>query len=442
MRTVGSPLLCVLFGGIGTVGAMDKLCGVGTNLLDHNDAAMTTMCNSNIGFWWNWNYAPRMDYTAACAASTFVPMIWGSAPDNGGKAAQAGKFASLMGYNEPDHWGPPQYPGGLYLSAGSFTANFHCGDAGLAANWQTIVQEFLKAQPGGVVISPSLADVLGTGSAGDNGDCNTAMQTDADHMDECAGWLKCFKESVIKLQCGATNCWDVISVIQFHGYYYDASVLIKKIKAWETSWTEDLEGQNGRSKKTLMLTEFARAGTTDSGDPDGLCRKFMEESVGYMKASPYFSGWSWFGQTNTTFHSFKIDGVKATTDYWASELTDAAGKLTAIGQKYASLCSDLQPVAVSSLESNSLTLFLDRAGNIYEQNRWAPVVVGVGFMLMALSIARLFWTSRMIGSPSGAYKGLSRAFEPALMSRPSGEPYSPRLDLLSIDSPSSRAIYA
>merc|ERR1719229_15821 len=124
----------------------------------------------------------------------------------------------VMGYNEPDHWGPPPYPGGDTLSAGTFMEYFHCSNPDLASHWQQIVTNFKKVNPTGIVISPSMADSIdGAASSGDYSQCNSAKQTPADHMNDCAGWLKCFKESVMKLPCGDTNCWDVIDVLQFHG---------------------------------------------------------------------------------------------------------------------------------------------------------------------------------------------------------------------------------
>jgi len=326
---------------VGAYAIQDGVCGIGTNMLDHNDAGMTTFCNTQrMGFWWNWAPVPRIEYTAACANSTFVPMIWGYNKDNKYISGLAAKtYPSIIRYNEPDHYAPPAYPGGDYLSSGSFPQTFQCGKSLIATNWQETVMGYLAARPNGIIISPAMADSGATASSGNDGEqCSNSPQSDASHMPDCLGWLKCFKAAVISLNCGTTNCWDVINVIQFHAYYYKASDLIKKANLYESTWAEDLQALNGRSKKTLWLTEFAHAGTTDSADPDGQASKFMEESINYMKQSPYFSGWSWFSQDSSTFASFTIDGIKPTSKFWASDLINKAGQLTKIGEKYVSLC--------------------------------------------------------------------------------------------------------
>lgn len=315
------------------------LCGIATNMLDYNDVAMTTFCKSNLDFWWNWAHAPTNIFSASCAAEKYVPMVWGYS-DSNVRIAKSGA-AYLMGYNEPDLWGPP--PGGWpgdYLASGSFPETFQCGKPKLAENWRQLVMSYLATNPDGVVISPSMADAEeGAASASSFSKCNDSPQTDANHMPWCPGWLKCFKESVIQLECGATNCWDVIGVIQFHSYVYTAPELIKKVQAWENVWAEDLQGTNGRSKKSLWLTEFSRAGTTNPSDLDGKARAFMEESIAYLKASEYVSGWSWFSQDSSSFHSFPIGDRMPDSDFWASDLIDASGALTVIGEKYVSLCA-------------------------------------------------------------------------------------------------------
>jgi len=309
-----------------------------TNMLDYNNVGMNSFCNSGFDFWWNWAHAPRNIYSADSAAQKYVPMVWGFSDNNAQIAKSGADF--LMGYNEPDLWAPP--PGGWpgdYLASGSFPETFQCGKPKLAENWQSFVMSYLATNPNGVVLSPSMADPEeGAASAGNFSACDLSPQTDQSHMAWCPGWLKCFKESVMQLQCGETNCWDVITILQFHAYVYTAEDLIHKVQAWERVWHEDLKGINGRSKKTLWLTEFSRAGTTDPGDPDGKAREFMEQSLAYMRASEYVSGWSWFSQDNSTFASFTIGNKTADADFWASDLIDASGALTVIGHKYASLC--------------------------------------------------------------------------------------------------------
>jgi len=318
-------------------------CGVATNMLDFNDQAMTTFCDNRLDFWWNWGTEPRNPYTAGCAKTSFVSMIWGYGSDNAANAAKAGAFSALMGYNEPDHWAPPAYPGGDYLSSGSFPQTFQCSQTMLAQNWQQVVMAYKNANPTGQILSPAMADAgnngMGTASTGAYIPCDASPQTAASHMDDCVGWLQGFKAAALKQQCGPTNCWDAIDVLQLHAYFYQAADLIAKVKLWEAVWAEDLQGTNGRSVKSLMITEFAHAGTTDPSDPDGSARQFMQECVTYFKASPYITGWSWFSETNTSFASFTINGQAPIAKFWDSSLFEATGNLTVIGEKYTELCS-------------------------------------------------------------------------------------------------------
>jgi len=140
----------------------------------------------------------------------------------------------------------------------------------------------------------------------------------------------------MRLSCGETNCWDVIDILPIHSYAYTAHDVIGKLLAWEAVWAEDLIGANGRSKKTLWLTEFSRVGAVDSSDPDGKTRAFMHDVMEYMTASPYVSGWSWFSEVNMS--SFVLGDREPETATWATDLIDKEGKATVIGSYYAELC--------------------------------------------------------------------------------------------------------
>lgn len=318
-------------------------CGVATNVLDNNDPAMTTFCSMDLDFWWNWAPVPRNGYTAACAWQKFLPMIWGAFVDNKWIARKAGEtWGALMGYNEPDLWGPPPHPGDQYMSSGSFAPTFHCGSRELAKEWQSIVTFYKQTNPSGTIVSPAMADPSRFASKGpDAAACNASPQSWEAHMPWCLGWMQCFKDNVIRLDCGGVNCWDAIDVLQFHAYEYDAQRLIGKVKNWESNWADELNGANGRRKKTLWLTEFAHAGTTDANDPDGQATAFMEQTVGYLRSSPFVSGWSWFSQT---FSSFTIDDITPASAYWSSELFRSNGQITTLGRKYQELCAATPPV--------------------------------------------------------------------------------------------------
>jgi hypothetical protein len=336
------------------VGIAAPIWGVATNQFDTSNPGMTELCNAGMQYWWNWGFAPKMTYTAPCGKKTFVPMVWGfEDPAQISKIGQAaGAFSYLMGYNEPDHWGPPAKPGADVNSAGTFTVNFHCGSDGLAENWQAVVKSYLAANPNGKVVSPAMADATGSGSAGDYSTCNSATQDEQFHdLDNCAGWLKCFQKRVEQLECGATNCWDVISTIQLHAYEYASADVISKIQTWETAWADDINGVNNRSKKTLWLTEWAHAGTTDASDPDGKAGAFMTESINFMKSRPSVGGFSWFSEPN--WPSFVIKGITPVSPIWTSQLIDpTTGQLTKLGQTYTTLVKGLGQLNVSNRLDN------------------------------------------------------------------------------------------
>merc|ERR1719272_853302 len=130
--------------------AQTNMAGIATGMLDSNPTAMATFCASNLSFWWNW--APSVPISAPpCAVQRYIPMVWGVNPQNVQTAAASA--GQLMGYNEPDHWGPASIPGGDVDSAGTFPMDFHCGSAQLATDWQRTVLAFLKSNPNGTVIS-------------------------------------------------------------------------------------------------------------------------------------------------------------------------------------------------------------------------------------------------------------------------------------------------
>jgi len=317
-------------------------CGIATGMLNQNPDAMGTFCRMGLEFWWNWAPKPVDEHVMRCARHKFIPMIWGTGGSAKQTAWDAGQgWSFLMGYNEPDLWGPPPNPGDPFMSSGSFAPTFHCGSRDLALEWQAIVNAFKAANPRGILLSPSMADPSVFASAGsDVQECMKSPQTFKSHMKFCTGWMQCFKQSVMKLPCGSTNCWDAIDVLQFHAYEYDAEKLVQKVKRWEHTWQEDLNGFNGRRKKTLWLTEFAHAGTTDSEDPSGVARDFMKKTVGYLIESPHVSGWSWFSET---FATFEIDEIPPATKFWNSELINSRGELTALGRTYAGLCDATPP---------------------------------------------------------------------------------------------------
>jgi hypothetical protein len=63
-------------------------CGVASAVFASNTAAAATAAQTDkLAFWWNWNIAPYIDTTQLDASvantlnNTFVPMVWGTAPE-------------------------------------------------------------------------------------------------------------------------------------------------------------------------------------------------------------------------------------------------------------------------------------------------------------------------------------------------------------------------
>ena len=65
-----------------------------------------------LDFWWNWGTAAKIDATelssstAAAVQNAFTPMLWGQGPPEGGYDFLKGGNDWVMGYNEPDQFGP------------------------------------------------------------------------------------------------------------------------------------------------------------------------------------------------------------------------------------------------------------------------------------------------------------------------------------------------
>jgi hypothetical protein len=71
-----------------------------------------------------------------------------------------------------------------------------------------------------------------------------------------------FKKFTMAMTCidfagKSTNCWDVIDVIQIHAYAKSAKEVKQKIASYYAEFSDDFEGTNGRTKKSLWLSEVA-----------------------------------------------------------------------------------------------------------------------------------------------------------------------------------------
>lgn len=160
----------------------------------------------------------------------------------------------------------------------------------------------------------------------------------------CQGWLSVFKNYTLKLDCvdfqgEHTNCWDVIDNIQIHAYARTAKEVLEKIEGYRDVFAEDFEGQNGRTKKTLWLTEVA-AGSSNGQFVAGFVEDLLSPSIGLMNRSlfPYVERVSWFSEFS--FGSFPVgDYVPAPREAWTSSLFNPFGDLSVVGEKYFGMCS-------------------------------------------------------------------------------------------------------
>lgn len=105
------PLLLGLGLGASQAAAAALECGVASAVFSTNTATIDTALDSGMSFWWNWNTVQNVDTTGIppetqqALRDVFVPMLWGQdlAPDFSFMADHEG---DVMGYNEPDQYGP------------------------------------------------------------------------------------------------------------------------------------------------------------------------------------------------------------------------------------------------------------------------------------------------------------------------------------------------
>mmetsp|Transcript_5820 Transcript_5820/g.12487 ORF Transcript_5820/g.12487 Transcript_5820/m.12487 type:complete len:362 (+) Transcript_5820:68-1153(+) len=330
------------------------------------DAVLST---GKVDFWWNWDTQTKVDYTAlspanqAKANETFVPMIWGQVlPD--GDWDFLSKGTHIMGFNEPDQygpscdgdWNPPAYG----CSAGEWRAATSsgwaplfdpsagsAGDPHAATYWQDAINK-LAAKTGGPrqVVSPSMAQVAEPGAS-----CIGVDPSVADNPKYCYGWLKAFKTATLALDCTdfqgkTTNCWDVIDAIQIHAYARTAAEVKEKIKGYETIFQEDFDGTNGRKKKTLWLTEVAM-GSNNATEITGFVDDLMNEKDGLNNRETFgfVEKVSWF--SDYSFDSFKVGTyVPHENEVWSSTLFFPYGQLSPVGERFFSHCGSTSSVMI------------------------------------------------------------------------------------------------
>lgn len=319
-------------------------------------------------FWWNWKASPEVDFSAMPQGITekvtagFVPMVWGNAAPLEGYGF-LGTQSSVMGFNEPDmygpacvgEWDPPVYgcPKGETRPATSagwaplFDPSRGSAQQPHAAFfWQQMVQEMTETHRPKVfsvgdaprIVSPAMA-----GDAKGEASCIGVDPSQKASMKICHGWLQEFKRHALAMQCTdfygrVTNCWDVLDAIQIHAYSRTASDVKKKIEQYYEVFREDFEGQNGRKKKTLWLTEVAM-GSNDVAEIVPFVDALMNSEDGLTNRAKfwYVERVSWF--SSFSFPSFKMGEYEPRKfEVWSSSLFNPFGKLSPVGERFFGLC--------------------------------------------------------------------------------------------------------
>ncbi|CAK9006159.1 unnamed protein product [Durusdinium trenchii] len=334
-------------------------CGVGTNTFTDCPQCLESAMNSGaIDFWWNWDYVPKVDMShlptevISKARKSFTPMIWGTKlPKNFSFFSLGSEY--LMGFNEPDQYGP--------ACAGELTrGSFGCGEeeyrpatsAGFAAlfdpakaakEWQKLVNLLAEVprEPGAPLTrlaAPSMAQ-----NAEPVDDC-THDPALPEARKYCRGWLQSFKAIALTLSCKTlsgrqTNCWDVIDALPIHGYARSAEEIKQKLQQYHRVFQEDFEGTQGRSMKKLWLTEVTM-GSNEASElvsfVDGLMNAHdglqNRELFSYVERISWFSEWS--------MGAFKLSSyVPHMDEAWSSSLFEpTTGHFTPHGQSFIRHC--------------------------------------------------------------------------------------------------------
>lgn len=353
-----------------TAAAPPLECGVATSQFAQNTQTLTAAVQTGkLAFWWNWATAPNLDVVGLSAPvvesmqKAFVPMVWGQGPlssDDFLKDAEG----DVMGYNEPDLYGPAccncdgkqsYFPA---TSAGWLPL---FNPASAAQFWMDTVNNLTsassaKAQPhssdprnGSNTVRRIVSPAMSNGAAPVMGvDC-TLDPSVAGHPKRCEGWLALFKIAALQLSCtrfdgSPTNCWDAIDAIQVHAYTKDPTEVLAKLDGYHSQFAEDFSGTNGRSKKSLWLTEVA-AGSNDAAVIVPFVKRLMSPSGGLADRERYgfVSHVSWFSEWY--FPAFNVSGEAAREwENWSSSLFEPFGSLSDVGDAFFQNCAPVTGV--------------------------------------------------------------------------------------------------
>ena len=134
-----------------TTGAEPLKCGIASAVFSQNPlTAATAVASGKLAFWWNWasdfSAIDTTHWDAATAKAlqdAFVPMLWGTAAPPSW-SFMAGGEGSVMGWNEPDLYGPAccncdgkqsYYP----ATSSGWAPSFNPGSA--VGAWSTLVSQ-------------------------------------------------------------------------------------------------------------------------------------------------------------------------------------------------------------------------------------------------------------------------------------------------------------
>jgi hypothetical protein len=328
-------------------------CGVASTQFNQNPPVVASAVQSGkLSFWWNWDTSTKVDTGGMTPATidamnkVFVPMLWGQAPP-GDYNFLTSTEGSVMGYNEPDLYGPSccncdgkqsYYP----ATSSGWLPLFNPVSA--ASYWKDTVNNMTSAQHVGTTLKRIISPSMANGAKPQAGiDC-TLDPAAPGNPKRCEGWLSLFKEAALKLDCARfdgtrTNCWDVIDAIQIHSYAKTAAEVLAKINGYQSQFQDDFSGSSGRSKKTLWLTEVA-AGSHDGAEVVQFVKDLMATSGGLPDRSqfPEVERVSWFSEW--FFPAFNVSGVPARpNENWVSSLFNPYGGLSDVGTAFFANCA-------------------------------------------------------------------------------------------------------
>lgn len=249
-------------------------------------------------------------------------------------------------------WNPPAYgcaPGAYRQATSSgwfplFDPSVGNADQWHASHfWQQTVNN-LTAQSAyphpsiSKIVSPSMAQAAGPGPS-----CLGVDPSLPGNPKTCPGWLAAFKSYTMQLDCRRmdgtqTNCWDVIDTIQIHAYAKRPSDVINKVQGYGKVFADDFAGTNGRSKKTLWITELAM-GSDNATEIVPFIEELFRSKGGLTdtKQFPYLEAVSWF--SDEAFSSFNVSGIAPRpNEVWVSTLFNPFGGLNAVGNAFFKSC--------------------------------------------------------------------------------------------------------